>query len=131
VGRATRAGVRNGEGPGALPEGGERRAVGEEPHDRSEKARPGQHRLREHDGAARRLHHSGIGGPLIAAGPGQRDVDRRPAQMATLVHRARPASPDDEVRRRIDVAELRADVWGQGVPQAERRRHGPGALGEP
>ena len=38
--------------------------------DRSEKSRPGQRRLREHDGGARGLRHAGIDGLLISLAPG-------------------------------------------------------------
>ena len=71
--------------------------------------------LRQEHGAARRLDQPCVGRLLVAAGARQRDVERRAPEMAALVHRARPASPHDQLRRRLDVAELGADVGPEGV----------------
>src|SRR5207247_2609083 len=68
------------------------------------------------------------GAQLVPAGAGQRDVERRQAELAALVHGPGARAGDDERRGGIDPGELCAHVRHDRVagPERFRERRAPG-----
>src|SRR5256886_732652 len=96
--------------------------VGEEGADRGEEARGRELDLRQHDRAAGALDEARVQRLLVPAGPRQRDVERRQAELAALVQGAGPRACHEERRGRVNAGELRAHVRHDRVACPERRR---------